>query len=402
MIFLYDKNSAENINENYVLTEPTLIFKNFTTADIIHVNYGEISLKIEEVGDKYLKCISLNSGIIQRNSLVSVEGKEHFKEKLIEDNKDKLTNELNMAIKLDVEYIVVSIIDNPVEELKKIIEYINSQKSPIKIIAKIDNLKSIQMLDDFLELVQGIYFSRNDLNLKESLSKICYFQKNIVSKSNYLGIPIIIAGTFLETMRTLPNPTRAETSDIYNTILQGVDALLLTSEIISGIYPLEVANTINEICSSCEKRVDYSTIFLEILHRTKKPMKIVEAVASSTVKTSFNLQSPVIVCVTEKGIAGKCVSKYRPYCPVLTITSKVHIAKSLGIVRGLFCLVYENPSDINSVIAFSNDFLIDNKIINKNVNIVLLSGLLENQNGTTDQMRVINVEDYYSSKKELI
>jgi len=258
------------------------------------------------------------------------------------------------------------------------------------------------MLDDFLELVQGIYFSRNDLNLKESLSKICYFQKNIVSKSNYLGIPIIIAGTFLETMRTLPNPTRAETSDIYNTILQGVDALLLTSEIISGIYPLEVANTINEICSSCEKRVDYSTIFLEILHRTKKPMKIVEAVASSTVKTSFNLQSPVIVCVTEKGIAGKCVSKYRPYCPVLTITSKVHIAKSLGIVRGLFCLVYENPSDINSVIAFSNDFLIDNKIINKNVNIVLLSGLLENQNGTTDQMRVINVEDYYSSKKELI
>lgn len=126
-----------------------------------------------------------------------------------------------------------------------------------------------------------------------------------------MGIPVIIAGTFLDTMRTLPNPTRAEISDLYNTILQGIDCLLLTSEIISGIYPFEVIETINEICSSCEKRVDYSNIFLEILYKAVKPMKIVEAVASSTVKTSFNLQTPIIVCVTEKGTAAKCVAKYR-------------------------------------------------------------------------------------------
>ena len=120
-------------------------------------------------------------------------------------------------------------------------------------------------------------------------------------------------------MRTLPNPIRAEISDLYNTILQGIDCLLLTAEIISGIYPYEVIETISkiykiiidEICSSCEKRVDYSNLFLEILYKTKKPMLIVEAVASSTVKTSFNLQTPVIVCLTEKGHAARCVAKYR-------------------------------------------------------------------------------------------
>jgi pyruvate kinase len=112
-------------------------------------------------------------------------------------------------------------------------------------------------------------------------------------------------------MRTLPNPIRAEISDLYNTILQGIDCLLLTAEIISGNYPYEVVDTINEICLSCEKRVDYSNLFLEILYKTKKPMKIVEAVASSTVKTSFNLQTPFIVCVTEKGTASKMVAKYR-------------------------------------------------------------------------------------------
>jgi pyruvate kinase len=112
-------------------------------------------------------------------------------------------------------------------------------------------------------------------------------------------------------MRTLPNPIRAEISDLYNTILQGIDCLLLTTEIICGNYPYEVVETINEICASCEKRVDYSNLFLEILYKTQKPMKIVEAVASSTVKTSFNLQTPFIVCVTEKGTASKMVAKYR-------------------------------------------------------------------------------------------
>lgn len=129
--------------------------------------------------------------------------------------------------------------------------------------------------------------------------------------SNFLGVPVIIAGTFLDTMRTLPNPIRAEISDLYNTILQGIDCLLLTTEIICGNYPFEVVETINEICASCEKRVDYSNLFLEILYKTQKPMKIVEAVASSTVKTSFNLQTPFIVCVTEKGTASKMVAKYR-------------------------------------------------------------------------------------------
>lgn len=180
-----------------------------------------------------------------------------------------------------------------------------------KLIVRIDNSKSIENFDDYVESVNGIYFSRNDLNLKDSLSKICFHQKTIVTKCGYLGIPVIIAGTFLDTMRSLPNPIRAEISDLYNTILQGIDCLLLTSEIVAGNYPYEVVETINEICSSCEKRVDYSHLFLEILYKTKKPMKAVEAVASSTVKTSFNLQTPVIVCVTKKGPAVKCVAKYR-------------------------------------------------------------------------------------------
>jgi len=179
------------------------------------------------------------------------------------------------------------------------------------VIVRVDNSNSIHNIDDYISHSAAIYISRSDLNLKDNLSKICFYQKSIVSKCGYSGVPVIIAGTFLDTMRTLPNPIRAEISDLYNTILQGIDCLLLTSEIVFGSYPFDVVETINEICSSCEKRVDYSNLFLEILYKTKKPMKVVEAVSSSTVKTSFNLQTPFIVCITETGNAASCVAKYR-------------------------------------------------------------------------------------------
>jgi len=125
-------------------------------------------------------------------------------------------------------------------------------------------------------------------------------------------------------------------------------------------------------------------------------MKIVEAVASSTVKTSFNLQTPYIICLTEKGTAAICLSKYRPFCPVISFTSKENIAISLSIFRGLFTIIFDEISNIDAVITYANEFLIKNKLIPLNTNIVLLSGINETKNGTTDQMRVINVSDHQS------
>lgn len=118
-------------------------------------------------------------------------------------------------------------------------------------------------------------------------------------------------------------------------------------------------------------------------------MKIVEAVASSTVKTSFNLQTPIIISITETGNASKCVAKYRPYCPVLTLTTKPQIAKSLSVVRGAFAVLYPDTSNLDKIIAYTNDFLLSSRLVNLNTNIVLLSGLNEKTTGTTDQMRVI-------------
>jgi pyruvate kinase len=84
---------------------------------------------------------------------------------------------------------------------------------------------------------------------------------------------------------------------------------------------------------------------------------------------------------------------YRPYCPVLNITSKLNIAVYFSILRGIFTILYDDVNNIDAVITYATEFLLTNKLISGNTNIVLLSGLNEKKNGTTDQMRVITISD---------
>lgn len=112
-------------------------------------------------------------------------------------------------------------------------------------------------------------------------------------------------------MRHLSYPSRSEIKDLYSIILQGIDGLSISNSILKGKYPIEVLQTLNEICSLCEKRVDYSNLFLDILYKAKKPMPTNEATASSSVKTSFNIQANTILCITDKGLLAKYAAKYK-------------------------------------------------------------------------------------------
>ena len=109
-----------NISNVYTIitSEPVLKFTNFSNTDILHFNYGEVSFKVEETNENYIKCVALNSGMIQRYNSISVEGKEHFTNDLINFDENKLKKELNSAKDLDVDFVVMSVIENPTSEIK--------------------------------------------------------------------------------------------------------------------------------------------------------------------------------------------------------------------------------------------------------------------------------------------
>ena len=169
-----------------IVTEPRIIPKAFTPKMNIHINYGDLTIEVDEINENYIKCIAKNSGIVTKYSMLSVESENHFTNNMFISNEIKLVSDIEEAINLKCNYIVISLIKDPKEEIKQIRELLRFKDAThIKIILKLDSPESICWVDDILDMIDVIYFSRNYLLIKDNLGRLCSNQKKIVNKCNY-------------------------------------------------------------------------------------------------------------------------------------------------------------------------------------------------------------------------
>lgn len=169
-----------------ILTEPAINPHSFSVGMNIHINFGDVSMEVLEITDNYLKCVAKNSGSISKYSNFSVENENHFKKHMFKIYETKLVKEIEDAISHNAHYILISTIENPKHEIKQIRELLNFKEAKhIKIICSIDSPDAIYCIEEIMELVDVVFFSRNFLLIKDNLGKLCYNFKQIVNKCNY-------------------------------------------------------------------------------------------------------------------------------------------------------------------------------------------------------------------------
>ena len=193
---------------------------------------GTLSFKVQKVVKKDIYCVCLNKGQLKSKKGINVPGVK-IKQNLLTE-KDKLF--LNFAKKNSVDFIGISFVESK-KHINTIRNFLNTDK--ISIIAKIENLEGLKNKEEIIQSADGIMIDRGDLSVETDLETIAIYQKQIINTANKYSKPVIVATEMLHSMINNPFPTKAEVTDISNSVIDGCSATMLSGETAVGEFPEE-------------------------------------------------------------------------------------------------------------------------------------------------------------------
>ncbi len=305
--------------EKFSVTYPGL-YDDINIGDTIKLDDGNLTLKVIEKDEKNHEIIAkaLNHHIIKNKRGVNCPNTEIKMEYISKKDRDDLI----WGCQHNFSFIAASFIrdSSDVLAIRKIL--LDNNRPDIKIISKIENPIAVKNIDSIIEVSDGIMVARGDLGVEIPAEDVPVVQKELIRKCKLAGKFVITATQMLDSMKTNPNPTRAEVSDVANAVLESTDCVMLSAESANGEYPILAAATQAKIAARMEKYMDYDGLatdsFNSIIHSGCKDIS--SALANSVVQTALLTDSKLIFVFSSNSNAARLISQSRPCCPIIFVT----------------------------------------------------------------------------------
>jgi pyruvate kinase len=266
---------------------------------------------------------------------------------------DKDRKDIEFALQQDVDYIAMSFVRSveDIRELKWLIRHLKGDDAT-GIIAKIEKHEALQNIESIVDACDGIMVARGDLGLEVPAEEVPFHQKRIIQLCNEASKPVITATQMLSSMVESPRPTRAEASDVYNAIVDGTDAVMLSNETAMGKYPVLAVETMATIAGIAEQHVRKRELSWKLRAVQGDGREAAaDAISEATYHISEALQPRAIVTTTLTGYTARRVARERPSTPILCVTPNETTYRRMALVWGVTPLLVGEYHTVDDMIA---------------------------------------------------
>jgi pyruvate kinase len=300
--------------------------------------------------------------------------------------KDK--TDIEFALKKNADYIAMSFVRSA-DDIREMRWMMNFFGGTAGIIAKIEMREALENIEAIIEVCDGIMVARGDLGVETPAEKVPFEQKRIIHLCNRAGKPVITATQMLESMTGNPRPTRAEASDVYNAIIDGTDAIMLSAESASGKYPVRAVEVMTNIAATAEKHIldnrDHRTFDATAVGSSEA---IADAIGEATFHVAAALKPAAIITTTLSGYTARRVAKERPMTPILCMTPSEITCRRMALVWGVIPLLVPEFSTIDEMITITVRAAYDNQLVDRGDTVVIIAGVPFAVTGQTNLLKV--------------
>jgi pyruvate kinase len=294
--------------------------------------------------------------------------------------------DLLFAVEIGVDYIAASFVRSAADVLV-IREILKSRGAEIPVIAKIENRAGVERLEEIIEASDGTMVARGDLGVELPVEQVPLVQKKIIRATVMSGKPVITATQMLDSMERNSRPTRAEASDVANAILDGTSAVMLSGETAKGRYPLESVRTMASLAREAEASLREYGDLQQI--ETGPANRVTEAVAQAATNIARSIDAAAILTLTESGYTSRSISKYRPACPILAVSSASSVVRKLALNWGVTGLLYSDDGGDQEKTEFGVERA--RELCAESGDVIVLTTGISNEAGSTNLIRVVTV-----------
>lgn len=368
------------------------ILDDVKTDDKIFLDDGKLELKVLSTDNVEIIAEVVQGGLLKSRKGLNIPGNTNSISAITERDIEYI----KFAAENDVDYIALSFVRNR-EDVLIAKHHIENTGKKIPLIAKIEKPQALENLQEIIDISDGIMVARGDLGIEISPEKVPMVQKQIIELTNKQGKTVIVATQMLESMIENPIPTRAETSDVANAVMDGADAVMLSGETAVGAFPAKTVSMMKSIAQNVEEsQLLPLNKHIKAPEGTPENEKDAYAVVCAIVDMLDAIDTGAIVAFTKTGFTARLLSKAKPSVPVIAISNNIETCRILSLYWGINAIYMEIEKGLNEKLMKKLDAMfVENSLVAPKDKIVITGSMPYLATGsTTNFIRLHKVGTY--------